>query len=53
MMMTDMFNLKKYRIYPMDEYELAPTITTLPDDVLHYCEPRILTVRECVDTVFS
>jgi len=24
----------------------APTITTLPDDILHYCEPRILTVRE-------
>jgi DNA (cytosine-5)-methyltransferase 1 len=24
----------------------APTITTLPDDVLHYAEPRILTVRE-------
>lgn len=24
----------------------APTITTLPDDVIHYCEPRILTVRE-------
>ena len=31
----------------MAEYDLAPTITTLPDDVLHYCEPRILTVREC------
>jgi DNA (cytosine-5)-methyltransferase 1 len=24
----------------------APTLTTLPDDVLHYSEPRILTVRE-------
>ena len=24
----------------------APTITTLPDDIVHYCEPRILTVRE-------
>jgi DNA (cytosine-5)-methyltransferase 1 len=24
----------------------APTITTLPDDIIHYCEPRILTVRE-------
>lgn len=24
----------------------APTITTLPDDILHYSEPRILTVRE-------
>ena len=26
--------------------EPAPTITTLPDDILHYAEPRILTVRE-------
>jgi len=24
----------------------APTVTTLPDDILHYSEPRILTVRE-------
>jgi DNA (cytosine-5)-methyltransferase 1 len=24
----------------------APTLTTLPDDILHYRDPRILTVRE-------
>jgi len=24
----------------------APTVTTLPDDIVHYNEPRILTVRE-------
>ena len=24
----------------------APTITSLPDDLLHYSEPRTLTVRE-------
>lgn len=40
------FSTKKHRIYPMDPREPAPTITTLPDDVLHYSEPRILTVRE-------
>lgn len=40
------FGLKKHRIYPMSNSEPAPTITTLPDDVLHYAEPRILTVRE-------
>lgn len=40
------FGLKKHRIYPMSPSEPAPTITTLPDDVLHYSEPRILTVRE-------
>jgi DNA (cytosine-5)-methyltransferase 1 len=26
--------------------KLAHTVTTLPDDMLHYAEPRILTVRE-------
>lgn len=25
---------------------VAPTVTTLPDDIIHYAEPRILTVRE-------
>lgn len=40
------YGLKKHRIYPMSSTTPAPTITTLPDDVLHYSEPRILTVRE-------
>lgn len=40
------YGLKKQRIHPMSHAEPAPTITTLPDDVLHYAEPRILTVRE-------
>lgn len=40
------YGLKKHRIYPMSSENPAPTITTLPDDVLHYSEPRILTVRE-------
>lgn len=40
------YGLKKHRIFPMSPSEPAPTITTLPDDVLHYSEPRILTVRE-------
>lgn len=40
------YGLKKHRIYPMSAWDPAPTITTLPDDVLHYAEPRILTVRE-------
>ena len=30
----------------MDGNDKSPTITTLPDDYIHYCEPRILTVRE-------
>lgn len=40
------YGLKKHRIFPMADFEPAPTITTLPDDILHYAEPRILTVRE-------
>lgn len=40
------YGLKKHRIFPMSPWEPAPTITTLPDDVLHYAEPRILTIRE-------
>ncbi|HDS1817164.1 TPA: DNA cytosine methyltransferase [Pseudomonas putida] len=40
------YGLKKHRICLMRAGIPAPTITTLPDDVLHYSEPRILTVRE-------
>ncbi|MFP3679979.1 DNA cytosine methyltransferase [Pseudomonas sp. SIMBA_041] len=40
------YGLKKHRICLMRAENPAPTITTLPDDVLHYSEPRILTVRE-------
>ena len=37
------FGLKKHRIYPMAADDAAPTITTLPDDILHYSEPRMAT----------
>lgn len=40
------FNIKKHTIIPLDKNQKAPTITTLPDDYIHYSEPRILTVRE-------
>lgn len=40
------FKLRKHRIYPMSAQRPAPTVTTLPDDILHYIDPRILTVRE-------
>jgi len=42
----DRFGLLKLRVYPMSPSVPAPTITTLPDDVVHYSDPRILTVRE-------
>jgi DNA (cytosine-5)-methyltransferase 1 len=36
----------KHRTVPMHSNKPAPTLTTLPDDVIHYSDPRILTVRE-------
>jgi DNA (cytosine-5)-methyltransferase 1 len=41
------FNLKKQVIVPLAKGGLCNTLTTLPDDYIHYSEPRILTVREC------
>ena len=40
------FNMKKQCFTPLHPDQIAKTITTLPDDLLHYSEPRILTVRE-------
>lgn len=40
------FNLRKHTIIPMDKNSQSLTLTTLPDDFIHYSEPRILTVRE-------
>ncbi len=38
--------IKKQVLVPLQANEQAPTITSHPDDMVHYCEPRILTVRE-------
>lgn len=38
--------IKKHTISVLDRCKPALTVTTLPDDILHYSEPRILTVRE-------
>ena len=38
--------LKKTAIRVLDPLDASPTITSLPDDLLHYSEPRTLTVRE-------
>ena len=38
--------IKKTAIRVLDPFSPAPTITSLPDDLLHYSEPRTLTVRE-------
>lgn len=38
--------IRKHSITPLHPHLPAATVTTLPDDILHYSEPRILTVRE-------
>lgn len=44
--LKERFNLRKRNILPLDAKRESPTLTTLPDDYIHYSEPRILTVRE-------
>ena len=46
-LLREKYGLKKQCLAILDERKVARTITTLPDDLLHYSEPRILTVREC------
>lgn len=38
--------MKKHQFKVMDRDRPSHTLTTLPDDLIHYKEPRILTVRE-------
>ena len=38
--------LKKCAIRVLDPDRPSPTITSMPDDLIHYSEPRTLTVRE-------
>lgn len=40
------YGLKKHALRVLDPDRPAPTITSMPDDLLHYGEPRTLTVRE-------
>jgi len=39
--------IKKACIVPLDPAKPASTLTTIPDDMIHYLQPRVLTVREC------
>jgi DNA (cytosine-5)-methyltransferase 1 len=41
------WGIKQRGITILDPNVVSPTITGSPDDYLHYCEPRIITVREC------
>lgn len=44
--MRDRYGLRKMATRVLDPDRPAPTITSMPDDLLHYSEPRTLTVRE-------
>ena len=43
----DAWGIKQRGLFILDGKDVAPTITNMPDDYLHYQEPRIMTVREC------
>lgn len=45
-LLREKFKISKHTVIPLEGQEQTPTLTTLPDDFIHYCEPRILTVRE-------
>ncbi len=40
------FGITKHRLIALDQDEKCPTLTSHPDDSIHYSEARILTVRE-------
>ena len=40
------FGIRKSSIKILEKTKPSPTLTTLPDDIVHYSDPRILTVRE-------
>lgn len=42
----EQLGINKHVTIPLDASKPSPTLTTLPDDYIHYAEPRILTVRE-------
>lgn len=44
--LRERFGLKKKALRVLDPDRPSPTITSMPDDLLHYSEPRTLTVRE-------
>jgi DNA (cytosine-5)-methyltransferase 1 len=44
--MRERHGIKKMATRVLDPRKQAPTITSMPDDLLHYSEPRTLTVRE-------
>lgn len=44
--MRERYGINKMATRVLDPSKPSPTITSMPDDLLHYSEPRTLTVRE-------
>lgn len=44
--MKDFFGIQKSALRVLDPESVSPTVTSMPDDLIHYSEPRTLTVRE-------
>lgn len=44
--MRERHGINKMATRVLDPTKVAPTITSMPDDLIHYSEPRTLTVRE-------
>jgi len=44
--LSEKFGTSKKYCVVLDKNQPSPTLTTLPDDYIHFCEPRILTPRE-------
>lgn len=41
------YGIKKRSVAVIDPRKPSLTLTTIPDDFIHYSEPRVMTVREC------
>lgn len=41
------YGIKKRSVAVIDPRKPSLTLTTIPDDFVHYSEPRVMTVREC------
>lgn len=44
--LVNAFSSKKHSQRVLDQKRVSFTVMTIPDDYIHYCEPRVLTVRE-------
>ena len=45
--LKEKLHINKQVLVPLQVGTQSPTVTSIPDDMIHYSEPRVLTVREC------